>query len=437
MDAGSGGVQTARNTDPCIACGGGDDDGEILLCDECNGAYHMTCMGFKGPLLGDWLCRSCQEKINVLAAIVKDGRFALMYASQELRADKEVVLAAVTQNGDALGYASDEPRADKEVVLAAVARNAGALKFASPELHADRDVVLTAVARNGHALMYASPELRADRDVVLAAVALSRDALGYASRMLRADKEVVLAAVAQDGTALEYASDELRADKEVMLAAVAENGDALVHAPPELRADKEVVLAAVTCLGNALADASLELRADKEVVLAAVTQNVSAWHYVKDKFALCNDPLIAAARVATSEKAIALLARFRSRCPATEEELGAIDTAVAHIVATFPDDESVQAAAFEASAALHAPICPRTGKRSTVHNRDRAAFDGELKKVKKKRVAQRNPTHRIICSGGDDEGLVLLCDQCDNPHHAHCVGFEGTLQGDWLCPSCE
>ena len=39
--------------------------------------------------------------------------------------------------------------------------------------------------------------------------------------------------------------------------------------------------------------------------------------------------------------------------------------------------------------------------------------------------------------GGDDEGLVLLCDQCDNPHHAHCVGFEGTLQGDWLCPSCE
>ena len=394
MDAGSGGVQTARNTDPCIACGGGDDDGEILLCDECNGAYHMTCMGFKGPLLGDWLCRSCQEKINVLAAIVKDGRFALMYASQELRADKEVVLAAVTQDGHALGCASQE-------------------------LRADRDVVLTAVARNGHAFMYASPELRADRDVVLAAVALSRDALGYASRMLRADKEVVLAAVAQDGHALEYASDELRADKEVMLAAVAENGDALVHAPPELRADKEVVL-------------------------AAVTQNVSAWHYVKDKFALCNDPLIAAARVATSEKAIALLARFRSRCPATEEELGAIDTAVAHIVATFPDDESVQAAAFEASAALHAPICPRTGKRSTVHNRDRAAFDGELKKVKKKRVAQRNHTHRIICSGGDDEGLVLLCDECAGAFRDHCfrwtlrgVGFEGTLQGDWLCPSCE
>ena len=146
MDAGSGGVQTARNTDPCIACGGGDDDGEILLCDECNGAYHMTCMGFKGPLLGDWLCRSCQEKINVLAAIVKD----------------------------------------------------------------------------------------------------------------------------------------------------------------------------------------------------------------------------------------------------------------------------------------------------------RAAFDGELKKVKKKRVAQRNPTHRIICSGGDDEGLVLLCDECAGAFRDHCfrwtlrgVGFEGTLQGDWLCPSCE
>ena len=41
------------------------------------------------------------------------------------------------------------------------------------------------------------------------------------------------------------------------------------------------------------------------------------------------------------------------------------------------------------------------------------------------------------CGGGDDEGLVLLCDQCNLPVHAQCVGFEGPVLGDWLCVTCE
>ena len=41
------------------------------------------------------------------------------------------------------------------------------------------------------------------------------------------------------------------------------------------------------------------------------------------------------------------------------------------------------------------------------------------------------------CGGGDDEGLVLLCDQCNLPVHAQCVGFEGPVLGEWLCATCE
>ena len=51
-------------------------------------------------------------------------------------------------------------RADREIVLAAVAQNGCALMFASEALRGDRDVVLVAVAENGKALDYASPELR-------------------------------------------------------------------------------------------------------------------------------------------------------------------------------------------------------------------------------------------------------------------------------------
>ena len=42
-----------------------------------------------------------------------------------------------------------------------------------------------------------------------------------------------------------------------------------------------------------------------------------------------------------------------------------------------------------------------------------------------------------LCGGADDEGLVLLCEDCNRPIHAHCVGFEGPVLGDWLCHLCE
>ena len=44
------------------------------------------------------------------------------------------------------------------------------LRRCYPETRADREVVLTAVTNNGLALQYASPELRADREVVLTAI---------------------------------------------------------------------------------------------------------------------------------------------------------------------------------------------------------------------------------------------------------------------------
>ena len=98
----------------------------------------------------------------------------LTYATDEQRADREVVLAAVAQNGYALRYASVELRADREVVLAAVAQDGDALQFASVELRADREVVLAAVAQYGDALQFASVELRADRYMVKFAMKCTR-----------------------------------------------------------------------------------------------------------------------------------------------------------------------------------------------------------------------------------------------------------------------
>ena len=99
-------------------------------------------------------------KEHALAAVTKEG-YRLKYASEELRADKEVVLAAVKEYGDALEHAVPEVL-DKEVVLTAVKEYGGALEHASLEMCADKEVVLAAVKQYGDALQYASEELKND-----------------------------------------------------------------------------------------------------------------------------------------------------------------------------------------------------------------------------------------------------------------------------------
>ncbi len=54
--------------------------------------------------------------------------------------EKDMVLAAVKQNGEALRYASTELQGDKEVVLAAVAQDGDAFEYASKELQEDEEV---------------------------------------------------------------------------------------------------------------------------------------------------------------------------------------------------------------------------------------------------------------------------------------------------------
>eukprot|EP00419_Tripos_fusus_P058179 CAMPEP_0172926018 /NCGR_PEP_ID=MMETSP1075-20121228/214831_1 /TAXON_ID=2916 /ORGANISM="Ceratium fusus, Strain PA161109" /LENGTH=398 /DNA_ID=CAMNT_0013786999 /DNA_START=32 /DNA_END=1224 /DNA_ORIENTATION=- len=70
----------------------------------------------------------------------------------------------------ALAVAPAIVKADKEVVLAAVRLWGLALEHADATLQADKGVVLAAVQNHGFALQYAATDLQADKEVVLAAV---------------------------------------------------------------------------------------------------------------------------------------------------------------------------------------------------------------------------------------------------------------------------
>jgi hypothetical protein len=72
-------------------------------------------------------------KEEALEAVKQDG-WALAYASETFKLDKDVVLAAVRQNGRALWYASNNLKDDQDVVLTAVEQCWGAIEYASNRL---------------------------------------------------------------------------------------------------------------------------------------------------------------------------------------------------------------------------------------------------------------------------------------------------------------
>ena len=130
----------------------------------------------------------------VIAIVRRDGQW-LQYAAEHLKRDREVVLAAVSQNEFALRYADEELMTkDKEVMLAAVSKYGMWLEYASAELQADKEVVLAAVSQNGYALGFASYKLKQDREVVLAAIAQNKLALRLAPFKVRRNPEMLKAA---------------------------------------------------------------------------------------------------------------------------------------------------------------------------------------------------------------------------------------------------
>ena len=152
-----------------------------------------------------------KSKKAVLAIIENDGRL-LELASASMKDDKQVVLTAVRNAGPLhfggchpLVCASDELRTDREVLIAAVKHCGGALRYVPHELRSDKAIVLAAVQQDGRSLEDASPEMQADKEVVLTAVKQHGFALMHASPKLDEDNEVVLAAVQQDINVLRLA----------------------------------------------------------------------------------------------------------------------------------------------------------------------------------------------------------------------------------------
>jgi hypothetical protein len=182
------------------------------------------------------------DKEIILLALIGVGYNRLSWSkfesvSDRLKNDKEVVLAAVRNNGEAIEFASDSLKNEWEIVCEAINQSCS-LEHVSEKFRDDKQIVITAIKKNkyhSNQIRFASERLKNDREVALSALAKCGSDLEYVSSQLKKDKEVVLTAVGNNGMALEFASDELKNDAEIVKLAIKGHLNAFNFASKELR----------------------------------------------------------------------------------------------------------------------------------------------------------------------------------------------------------
>ena len=161
--------------------------------------------------------------------------------------DKDMVLAAVTQNVNALEYASSLLKGDADVVRQSVIADTNEkfypdqLQFADDELMSNKAFVMELVAHSGMALKYASEALKDDEEVVEVAVRQCGFALFNAIRRLRNDKRLVLLSVKEDSSSFQH-HHQFKNDIQVVTAAMNKNECILQWAHRDLYDNDEFML---------------------------------------------------------------------------------------------------------------------------------------------------------------------------------------------------
>ena len=108
--------------------------------------------------------KSLRENRGIVLAAVRQDCNSVVHASRALKSDREVARAALgdpTYDDQALYEASGALKNDKTFVTTLVREHGGMiLGYVSKNLRNDRDVVMAAVTQSGAALQFGSAELR-------------------------------------------------------------------------------------------------------------------------------------------------------------------------------------------------------------------------------------------------------------------------------------
>lgn len=169
------------------------------------------------------------DKALVRIVVQKDlNGNVFKFASYELRGDKELVKALITNcSPRCLAHANDELRADLEIAGIAMRKDITTLKYFIPAIQERKDLV--ELVKNKPSLLSSISEKVANyKEIALFAIKSNPLALQYMPNSAQT-YDIALAAVQQDGTALEYVRKDLQT-AELVGVAIDQNGYTLKFA---------------------------------------------------------------------------------------------------------------------------------------------------------------------------------------------------------------
>ena len=175
------------------------------------------------------------DKEFILNLIKKGRTYIYCHVSPKVLEERDVAREVITSN-KFIDYSliPESIKNDKELMLDAVKIKGGTLKSVSERLRGDKDVVRAALNQNGFAIDFATDNIKDDKEFALIALTNKPGSFMFLSERLRDDKELAMLAVKSDGFLLESASERLKNDKEIVLTAIKQNHESLIYASPEI-----------------------------------------------------------------------------------------------------------------------------------------------------------------------------------------------------------
>ena len=233
----------------------------------------------------EYMDEKFRDDTDIALAAINNHSLALAKVSDRLRADRDVVYAALSGSfdGDVMEHANEKFKSDEDLVLEFLKKGKWQLyHFISSELQEKKEIALLAVqmSTNGFITRDIPEKFKTDRAFIMEALTpsefypenLQGRLIEFIPDELKDDKELVKFALNRsNGSALEFASDRIKADKDLFLGLPVLNV-AYEYASEEIRSDRELclkILEKESCVTH-LRNAPKVIKKDKEIILKAI-----------------------------------------------------------------------------------------------------------------------------------------------------------------------
>ena len=226
-----------------------------------------------------------RDDTDIALAAINNHSLALAKVSDRLRADRNVVYAALSGclSGEVMEHADEKFKSDEDLVWEFLKKGKWQMyRFISSELQEKKEIALLAVqmSTNGFIIRDIPEKFKTDRAFIMESLTpsefnpenLQGRLIEFIPDELKDDEELVkLALIRSNGSALEFASDRIKADKDLFLGLPVLNV-AYEYASEEIRSDRELclkILEQENCVTH-LRNAPKVIKKDKEIILKAI-----------------------------------------------------------------------------------------------------------------------------------------------------------------------